>query len=100
LVGDPGGRSIAVVGGLCTKWRRELSSTAGIRCYGSKNHTGRGELARLRAALRAGTITEVWILYRWIGHSEANAIKKICKKLGVPVGYVRSLSEIRERLAK
>ena len=99
MVGDPGDRSIAVVGGLCTKWRRELSST-GIRRYGSENHTGRGELARLRAALRAGTITEVWILYRWIGHSEANAIKKICKKLGVPIVYVQSLSEIWKRLAR
>ena len=100
MVGDPADRSIAVVGGLCTKWKKELSSTTGIRCYGSKNHAGRGEFARLRAALSAGTITEVWILYLWIGHSEANAIKKICKKLDIPFGYVRSLSEIRKRLAR
>ncbi|HRI08966.1 MAG TPA: DEAD/DEAH box helicase [Nannocystaceae bacterium] len=88
---------IAVFGGLLTKIRHRLADT-GVRCFGGAKHSGNGELQRLITALRAGTITEVLILWRWLGHSEVTRLIDTCKTLGVTYVLVGGLSAIRQHL--
>lgn len=88
---------IAVFGGILSKVRNYLAET-GVCCYGGAQHTGNGELQRLVAALRAGRITEVWILWRWAGHSAVARLIDVCKTLGVAYSLVGSLSAVRKRL--
>jgi hypothetical protein len=88
---------IAVFGGIFSKVRNHLAET-GLCCYGGARHTGNGELQRLLAALRAGQITEVWILWRWAGHSAVSRLIDVCKTVGVAYSRVGSLSAVRKRL--
>lgn len=90
---------IAVFGGILSKIRNYLGAT-GVSCYGGAQQTGNGELQRLIAALRAGRITEVWILWRWAGHSAVSRIIEVCKTLGVAYSLVGSLSAVRKRLQR
>ena len=46
---------------------------------------GNGELARLEAALRAGSIDQVILLARWNGHSVTTRVRRVCRALGIPV---------------
>jgi len=98
VVGRRSGRKIAVVGGLLSKWRRYLVHD-GVRCYGSAHHTGNGELRRLLAAIHNGRLREVWILWRWIGHSEVGAIIKACRANRTPYRLVSSISSARRELS-
>lgn len=84
-------------GGILSKVRGHLAKT-GLLCYGGAQHKGNGELQRLLAALRAGRINEVWILWRWAGHSAVGRLIHVCDKLGVPYSLVGSLSAVRKRL--
>ena len=99
MVGHKRHLKIAVVGGLLGQWRSYLDN-AGLRCYSSAHHTGNGELRRLLAAIRSGTLKEVWILWRWIGHSEVGAIVKTCKACRIPYRLVSSISSVRHRLSR
>jgi hypothetical protein len=90
---------IAVFGGLDTKLRHHLQHT-GLRCYGGARHSGNGELRRLLAALRSGTISEVLILWRWLGHSEVETIIATCNACGVAYTRMSSMSKIRRHLPK
>ena len=88
---------IAVFGGILSKVRNHLGET-GVCCYGGAQHTGNGELQRLVAALRAGGVSEVWILWRWSGHSAVARLIDVCRTLGVAYALVGSLSGVRKRL--
>ncbi len=55
----------------------------------STRYGGNGEVRRLTAALRGGRIRRVLLLTRWNGHSAVNAIRALCRDLGVPVDLVR-----------
>lgn len=88
---------IAVFGGILSKVRNNLTAT-GVCCYGGARHTGNGELQRLVAALRAGRITELWILWRWAGHSAVTRLTNVCRTLDVAYSLVGSLSAVRKRL--
>jgi len=88
---------VAVIGGVVNKLRERLSGT-GLRCYGSAHHSGNGELQRLLAAIRGGTIDEVWILFRSIGHSEVRRLRATCKACGITYTLVTGISSIRKRL--
>ena len=88
---------IAVFGGILSKVRNHLVETR-VCCYGGAQHTGNGGLQRLIAALRAGGVSEVWILWRWSGHSAVARLIDVCRTLGVAYALVGSLSAVRKRL--
>lgn len=73
---------VALVGGddrLCLDPPDDVE----IKIYKSTDHGGNGELRRILAALRAGSIDLVLVLRRWNGHSATTAIRRLCRKLGV-----------------
>ena len=43
-------------------------------------------------------IDEVWILFRWIGHSEVTRLRAICKARGITYNLVTGVSALRRRL--
>lgn len=53
--------------------------------FEAAKYGGNGELRRLDAALRAGGIGEVIILFQWNGHSGSARVRRLCRRLGVPV---------------
>ncbi len=52
--------------------------------FPSSRSGGNGPLRRLEAALRAGGIALVVILWRWNGHPETTKVRRLCRQLGVP----------------
>ena len=89
----PGRRHVAVAGGD----GRSVNNLpprlrAGVRSYRSSRCGGRGELCRLRTAIRAGTVRLLIIKIRFIGHSECYALKALCKRCGVCFKIARGSS--------
>lgn len=56
-----------------------------VRFFGSPRDTGRGELQRLEAAIKAGTIDEVYMPTRWNSHTTTQLVTRLCKDRGIPV---------------
>lgn len=50
---------------------------------------GNGELRRVMSALRSGRYDRVIILARWNGHGATVAIRRLCRKHGIPCETVR-----------
>lgn len=80
--------TIALFGGD-GRLRRRLSTPAHIRSWASSKTGGRGALASLEAALRAGTIDAVVVLTSWVGHSQLGRVKRLCARFNVPLRFVR-----------
>ncbi len=78
---------VAVLGG---DGRQEGRSEASERAvyFMARRYGGNGELRRLEASLRSGAIGRLVILARWNGHAATRSMRRLCKKLGVPVELV------------
>lgn len=78
---------IAILGGdarQSERWRGE-----GIAVFfQAPRFGGNGEARRLEAAIRSGSIDRVVILARWNGHSSTQAVRRLCRRLGIPVVVV------------
>lgn len=90
---------VAVFGGDLHRLARGLSGLADLELFGSTGQTGQGELRRVLAALRAGTIREVCLVVRWAGHGEIDAIRRLCRTLGVGYHCFRSIGAVRRWLS-
>lgn len=87
-------RRIAVYGGDLAHLAHGLADLAGVTLFGSSGQAGQGELRRLHAALRAGTIAEVCLVVRWAGHGETIKIRRLCRSLGVPCRIFNSIGAV------
>jgi hypothetical protein len=74
--------TVAVIGG---DGRPMQGVDAGARRYASPGDGGNGELRRLEAALRAGSIDRMIILARWNSHSATRKLRRLCKRLRIEV---------------
>ncbi|KIY96470.1 hypothetical protein MNEG_11490 [Monoraphidium neglectum] len=79
--------TVAFVGGKKLKEAdvKMLPPGASVRFFGSTKDMGRGELTRLEAALKAGTIQQVYMITRWNGHSVTKHVRRLCRERGIPV---------------
>jgi hypothetical protein len=56
-----------------------------VRFFASPRDTGVGELKRLEAAIKAGSIDEVYMPTRWNSHTTTQLVTRLCKDRGIPV---------------
>lgn len=85
---------IAIVGGNKDRFSGRVGGDARLRFYSSSKEGGCGELSALLASIRSGGVDEVWILYRWLSHSESERIQRVCRKRGVPVRLFPGLGQL------
>lgn len=78
----PADRRIAVFGGD-QRQRRRWPRYGAARFFQSPRSGGNGELRRLVAALRSGSIDCVVVLARWNGHAATGKLRRICRRYGV-----------------
>lgn len=90
---------VAVFGGDLHRLTRALAGLADLELFGSTGQTGQGELRRMLAALRAGAVREVCLVVRWAGHGEIDAIRRLCRTLGVGCRSFRSIGAVRRWLS-
>jgi hypothetical protein len=90
-------RVLALVGGIADRIARTIDTDAKVKRYASAKEGGAGELRRLLASIKRGGIDEVWVLVRWIGHSESKAIDRECRKRGIHVERLGGLAQARKR---
>jgi hypothetical protein len=57
----------------------------GWTVYASSGFAGHGQRRRLVAAIKAGAVDVVIILARWNGHSDIEAVRRVCRAARVPV---------------
>ena len=88
----------AVFGGDLRKLARDLAGLEDLELFGSTRQTGQGELRRVSAALRAGAVQQVCLVIRWAGHGEIDAIRKLCRALGVACRSFHSIGAVRRWL--
>jgi hypothetical protein len=50
-----------------------------VRFFGSPRDAGSGQLKSLVAAIKAGSIDEVYLLTRWNGHGTTQQVRKLCR---------------------
>jgi hypothetical protein len=91
---------VAVFGGDLQKLARDLAGLADVELFGSTGQTGQGELRRVRAALRGGGVVEVCLVIRWAGHGEIDAIRRLCRALGVVCRTFHSIGAVRRWLCR
>jgi hypothetical protein len=80
---QPRGRT-AIVGGDGRRLK-SLSYGPGTRVFPAARYGGNGLIRALCAALRAGRIDRVVLLIRFVDHPTSERIKRMCRRLGVPV---------------
>lgn len=83
---------IAILGGdgrLPTKVERELPDHARLRHFASPHDGGTGDARDLEQAIQHGGVDQVWILARWNSHSVTRCIRRLCRRLGIPVKIIR-----------
>jgi hypothetical protein len=56
-----------------------------LRLFKARRYGGNGELRRLEATLRSGTIDKLVILSKWNAHCVTDPIRKLCRRRGIPV---------------
>lgn len=93
-------RRVAVFGGDLQKLARDLVEVADLELFGSTGQTGQGELRRMLAALRGGAVVEVCLVIRWAGHGEIDAIRRLCRVLGVVCRTFHSIGAVRRWLRR
>lgn len=89
---------IAVFGGDLRKLARDLADLQNLELFGSTGQTGQGELRRMLASLRAGALQHVCLVIRWAGHGEIDAIRRLCRALGVTCHCFHSFGAVRRWL--
>ncbi len=81
-------RRVAIVGGDGRQSDRWAAWGETVH-FQARGDGGNGEQRRLLSALRSGKITRVVILARWNCHSVTISVRKLCKKLAIPVEILR-----------
>jgi hypothetical protein len=94
----PPGRPWGEFGGDLRKLARDLADFHDLELFGSTGQTGQGELRRMSAALRAGALQQVCLVIRWAGHGEIDAIRRLCRTLGITCHSFRSFGAVRRWL--
>jgi hypothetical protein len=79
-----GRRRVAVLGGD-GRFNKEAFPAWRVRTYRGLRTGGDGELKRLQDALKAGGFDLVIILGRGNAHSVTKTIRRLCRRLGVPI---------------
>lgn len=79
----------AIVGGDGRRLK-SLSYGPATRVFPAPKYGGTGRIHSLRAALRSRRITAVILLVRLIDHSTSETIKRLCRRLGIPVRLFKS----------
>ena len=74
----------AIVGGDGRRLKR-LSYGPDARVFPAAKYGGNGLIRALCAALRARQVDRVVLLIRFVDHSTSERIKRLCRRLGVPV---------------
>ena len=59
-----------------------------VRRFGSAKFRGNGETRNTLAAINAGQVDLVVLMIRWIGHSEADAIRARCRRASIRCAIV------------
>lgn len=62
-----------------------LRDGAEVRVYKSPRDGGVNDVHRLEASIKAGSIDRVVVLARWNAHGATQRIRKLCRRLGIPV---------------
>jgi hypothetical protein len=65
--------------------------------FGSPKDTGVGELKRLEAAIKAGSIDEVYMPIRWNGHNTTQIVSKLCRDRGILVHLLGAAQKARRK---
>jgi hypothetical protein len=68
-----------------------------IRVFGSPRDTGVGDFKRLEAAIKAGSIDEVYMPVRWNGHTTTKNVAKLCRDRGIPVYLLEAAQIVRRK---
>ena len=68
-----------------------------MRFFGSGKDTGQGDIRRLEACIRAGSIDEVYMITRWNGHVTTQTVRELCKKQGIRVHLLDSTQRARRK---
>lgn len=76
------GQRLAVLGGD-GRIAGRLPAGNRFRVFRGRRYGGNGELRRLEAALRSGSIDRLIILARWNGHSSTTRALRLCRRYGV-----------------
>jgi len=85
---------VAIVGGNKDRFAQRVQSDRPLRFYSCGSEGGCGELRALLASIKSGGIGEVWMLYRWIGHSESQRIQQVCRACGIRVSLFPGLGSL------
>lgn len=71
--------------------------TVQIRYYGSPRDTGTGDMRRLEAAIKAGSIDEVYMTACWNGHGVTQQVSKLCKDRVIPCHLLDAAGKVRRK---
>ena len=86
---SPRRRSVVAIFGGDGRWSPgESTDDVTVRICPSSKHGGNARWRSLAVAIRAGFVDRVFVLARWLGHSESHAIVDACRRAGVPVQVV------------
>jgi hypothetical protein len=66
-----------------------------VRFFGSGKDTGQGDMNRLAACIKAGSIDEVYMITRWNGHITTKTVNALCKTHKIPVRILPQTERVR-----
>lgn len=78
---------VAVLGGD-GRFRPESLAGCRVRVFPARRYAGNRSLRSLEESLRSGGVDRVVVLARWNGHAATTRIRRLCRKLGVPVEVI------------
>jgi hypothetical protein len=68
-----------------------------VRFYGGVKDVGQGDLKRLEAAIKAGSIDEVYMLIRWNGHTTTHIVSKLCRDRDIPCCLIYPADKVKRK---
>jgi len=68
-----------------------------VRFFGSPRDTGLGDLKRLEAAIKAGSIDQVYMQTRWNGHTTTQTVTRLCKERGIQCFLLDAAGKARRK---
>jgi hypothetical protein len=68
-----------------------------VRFYGGVKDVGTGDLKRLEAAIKAGSIDEVYMLIRWNGHNTTQMVSKLCRDREIPCYTIYPADKVKRK---
>lgn len=68
-----------------------------LRFYGGVKDVGTGDLRRLRDAIKAGSIDEVYMLIRWNGHTTTKIVSKLCRDRDISCHLIYPANKVKRK---